>query len=183
MPRQNRTQYTIMGLLSIGEMSGYDIKRWVEDYLSFFWNESWGQIYPTLKKLENDGMISDVSSGSDARNKRIYALTPQGSECLKEYLRLPPAEEMMRNELLLKLFFGKAAGLDVIEKHIKRELQRQRDIEICRQRVSDDLDQCEDNGDDKYWKYGLMFGKMYNRMVIDWCENVLSDIRTEMNKR
>ena len=49
--KENKSKYAIMGMLSMGPMSGYDIKKRFEKSLSYFWNESYGQIYPILRKL------------------------------------------------------------------------------------------------------------------------------------
>jgi PadR family transcriptional regulator AphA len=32
-------------------MSGYDIRKTVQESIRFFWSESYGQIYPALKRL------------------------------------------------------------------------------------------------------------------------------------
>ena len=53
--RINKTQYAILGALSIQTMSGYDIKKWLLEVTGSFWAESPGQIYPTLSKLLADG--------------------------------------------------------------------------------------------------------------------------------
>ena len=42
----------ILGLLSIGPRSGYDIKAVVDRSTRFFWAASYGQIYPELRRLE-----------------------------------------------------------------------------------------------------------------------------------
>jgi PadR family transcriptional regulator AphA len=54
------TPFAILGLLSIEPMSGYDIRRNLDESLSYFWSESYGQIYPSLKKLEASRLIAPV---------------------------------------------------------------------------------------------------------------------------
>ena len=45
------------------------------------------------------------------RAKRIYSITEEGRERLKEWLAVPPQPEIPRNEMLLKLFFGETLRL------------------------------------------------------------------------
>ena len=56
MPKQNLTQYTVLGLLNMGPKTGYDIKQFVDSTMSHFWNESFRWIYATLEHLDADGL-------------------------------------------------------------------------------------------------------------------------------
>ena len=44
MARSNRTRYTVLGTLTHGPMTGYDIKKFIESSINNFWRESYGQI-------------------------------------------------------------------------------------------------------------------------------------------
>jgi DNA-binding PadR family transcriptional regulator len=46
-----QTDYVILGLLSEAPMTGYTIKRLIDIRFKFFWNESYGQLYPELRAL------------------------------------------------------------------------------------------------------------------------------------
>src|SRR3954465_8441682 len=99
------TPYAILGLLAIEPMSGYDIRRNLDDSLSDFWNESYGQIYPALRKLEAARLIATVKQGAtDARRRKLYTATAAGRARLRIWLSEPPRPQPPRNELLLKLF-------------------------------------------------------------------------------
>ena len=47
--KDNNATYVLLGLLSHNPMTGYDIKKSVATRMSYFWDLSYGQIYPTLK--------------------------------------------------------------------------------------------------------------------------------------
>lgn len=51
MDKKNKTGYVILGLLSDRSISGYGIKKLRERRFHHFWSESYGQIYPELKRL------------------------------------------------------------------------------------------------------------------------------------
>ncbi len=66
MKRESKTQYALLGILSQCEMNGYEIRKYIETTISFFWNESFGQIYPTLKRLEEEGLIREFEKKEDS---------------------------------------------------------------------------------------------------------------------
>jgi hypothetical protein len=44
--RATTSRYALLGMLSLGPGSGYDLKKRIEGSLAHFWSESYGQIYP-----------------------------------------------------------------------------------------------------------------------------------------
>ena len=46
-----KTRYVLLGLLQEEELSGYEMKKIIDIRMSFFWQESFGQIYPELSKM------------------------------------------------------------------------------------------------------------------------------------
>lgn len=107
MARTKKTWYAILGLLAWKPMSGYDIKKFVEIGLSHFWNESYGQLFPTLARLVDEGLaVKRNDPGSGRRKRFIYAITPRGHEALDEWLNSPSAPVRTRNEHQLKFFLS-----------------------------------------------------------------------------
>src|SRR3954467_5172712 len=84
--KQNAVTPVILGLLSLGPRSGYDIKNVVDRSTRFFWAASYGQIYPELRRLEAEGLIAGEDSPNGARERRAYKLTAAGREALREWL-------------------------------------------------------------------------------------------------
>ena len=72
-------------------MSGYDLKKFVEEAIRFFWNLSYGTIYPMLKRMESyrdklhDRMEHyksiEPESLEEARNSRHGALSHATLRC------------------------------------------------------------------------------------------------------
>lgn len=138
MAASNQTQLAVLGGLSIAPMTGYALREQIRDTLGHFWAESFGQIYPALSALERDGLIqrqAALRAGSST-----FALTPRGTERMRELLAEVPVLPKPRNGVLLRLFFGRqlgeeacrtlvadtraAAEVDLAElRHIREELQ------------------------------------------------------------
>src|SRR5689334_9730249 len=105
MKYQSRTKYTILGMLTIEAMSGYEIKQAIQQSTAFFWSESDGQIYPTLAQCVEKGWATYHEEASKtARSKKIYKITPAGKKELTCWLVKKVQNTPLRNELLLKLF-------------------------------------------------------------------------------
>ena len=108
-------------------MSGYDIKKIVDMGLSHFWNENYGQIYPTLDALVAERLATkSVDKSSGQRTRHLYSITPAGVKAFRQWLKQPTDPPITRNELQLKLFLGsqlpKKASLAMIEEYRVQQL-------------------------------------------------------------
>lgn len=112
MAKENRTVYVLLGLLNHEELTGYEMKKRIDRSLRFFWDAGFGQIYPTLKFLEERGWVEKRSDTMGQKLERIlYSITEMGRAELSRWLMEPPGEEVVKYEILLKLFFGGAQTL------------------------------------------------------------------------
>jgi DNA-binding PadR family transcriptional regulator len=97
--------YAVLGLLSREELSGYDLKRWMERPLGYFWSARHSQIYPELARLEEDGFVThEVVEQSGKPDKKVYRITAGGLEALKQWATQPPVSRPVRDELTLKAY-------------------------------------------------------------------------------
>ena len=107
MPARKKTEFAILGLLMWNPMSGYDIKKLVDVGLSHFWNENYGQIYPTLEKLVKNGLATKKTARKSGKRQRfVYTITPKGKEIFRDWVGRPTEPPVVRNELQLKLFLS-----------------------------------------------------------------------------
>lgn len=171
----SRTPYSILGCLSLEPMSGYDIKRFLDRTLVHFWSESYGQLYPALRALEEEGLIAGREvPGGRGREKRIYRITDAGRERLRAWLMEPAEPARPRYEHSLKLFFGFNAPPEVSLEHLAR-LRRQtantldgyRETEGRLARRATE----EPGSAAPYWLIVLRGGIRYCEMVIEWCDD------------
>jgi DNA-binding PadR family transcriptional regulator len=105
--------HVILGMLSLGIRTGYDIKQSVDRSTRFFLAASYGQIYPELKKLEDAGLIRGEDDPQGGRQRRAYDLTAEGRAVLDGWLADTDVSTYeLRDLALLKLFFSDAARPD-----------------------------------------------------------------------
>jgi PadR family transcriptional regulator AphA len=106
MSSLSATARVILGLLKFAPRTGYDIKR-VTDYSTrFFWRASYGQIYPELRALESAGLVRSREEPHGGRRRRVYELSAKGDRALSEWLASESDTYELRDEGLLRLFFG-----------------------------------------------------------------------------
>ncbi|PCK18754.1 hypothetical protein CEY02_18370 [Bacillus pumilus] len=56
MKTYNDTTYAILGFLTADSKSGYEVKQLIDKSLHHFWKISYGQIYPALKFIVEEGL-------------------------------------------------------------------------------------------------------------------------------
>ena len=74
-----------LGILSLGDASGYEIKKAFEDgALSHIHAASFGSIYPALNALVDGGLAVVREVEQEKRpDKRVYSITPAGQTALR----------------------------------------------------------------------------------------------------
>jgi DNA-binding PadR family transcriptional regulator len=103
-------QYAVLGLISAREagVHGYRLKSEFDALYGEFWALNYGQMYRTLDRLEQAGLIEGFDELQDRRpTRKVFRITPRGRKKLDAWLLNPPSQEPrpLRDELSLKLLF------------------------------------------------------------------------------
>ena len=182
MTKTNRSQQAVLGFLTRGPMSGYDIKRAIEGSIASFWSESYGQIYPVLRLLEAGGLVScrrDRTGGGRPRN--VYSITDPGRARLREWLSQPTVPGRIRHEELLKLFFGHEVepedNLRRIRDYRARQIQTLDRCRELRERLDAARSRPDPAADLPYWRMTLRYGELEAQWLTKWCDEVLVELR------
>lgn len=106
----------LLGLLSEGPATGYELSRDFDVSASVVWPAPKGEIYRELARLQDLGFaVPDDASG--IRNRRRWQITPSGRAELKRWLR-SGADYSLRYEPMLRAAFLGALGADDIAARI-----------------------------------------------------------------
>jgi PadR family transcriptional regulator AphA len=180
MPRENKSKYALIGILSLGPMSGYDIKKTIEVSLGNFWSESYGQIYPILKSLVEEGLATGtVVTQTGKPDRHVYALTDAGRQELQRWLRGPSEYEVGRSELLLKLFFGWQVPADESRRRVEAFRGLQQGLLKKYKGIEQWVKETEaDEPGLPYWLMTVSYGKHVSRALVEWCEETLAALRS-----
>lgn len=105
MAMKNKTRYAILGILTLSDCTGYDIKKYCDRIISYFWHENYGHIYPVLSSLVAEGVVLQTEAEEGSRRK-VYRITDAGRREFMDWLALTPETQPPRSEFLLKLSFS-----------------------------------------------------------------------------
>ena len=148
-PLPTPTGYALLGLLSFGrELSGYELKRWADDSLRFFWTSpAMSQVYRELERLAETGLVhqrSIVREGT--RPTKVYRLTPEGEQAIRAWLAEPPEPPSLKHPIALRVFLGHLVDPD----DLRKALEAHR--EWCDRMLADLAQVRAELGDDPKWR-------------------------------
>jgi PadR family transcriptional regulator, regulatory protein AphA len=113
MSKISYPRFIILGLLGLEPMSGYDIKKWVDISFRYFWEIGYSQIYPTLRALEKEGLVTmRIIHEESGPERKVYTISGKGLDELVKWLHSPEQKEY---EILLKLFFGDKLSPEILK--------------------------------------------------------------------
>ncbi len=96
-----------LGVLSMGERSGYEIKKTVEESFHHFFRAGYGSIYPALAELERTGHVTGREVAQEGRPaKRVYGITATGRDLLESALAGEEPRHVVRSEFLVLMYFA-----------------------------------------------------------------------------
>jgi len=173
----SKTQIVILGLLSEHPLSGYDIKKLIDIRFRFFWNESYGQIYPTLKKMVASKYIQALPIIDSKRSKQHYEITPLGRLTLQAWQDEKPEKESIRIELLLKIYFGSGRDPQTLIEFIKAfQSNHHQDLMILNA-FKKELSSIPDPFQHHQNILSVIeFGVKTNTAYLDWCQETLHNL-------
>ncbi len=166
-------KHAILGLLHYRDMHGYRIKQHMEQHFGHLWSINYGQIYPNLKRMEQEGLVTKkevLQSGTPTR--KLYSITPAGKKAFAEWLVSDPHGNMLlRDPFLLRfVFFGfgsRDRALDQVDAQIRSyEIQLEKRRENMR----------------KWHRQGIYvrqmgeLGLLLNEMILEWLKRSRGEI-------
>jgi len=169
LSRKNNTLYAILGIITRGPQSGYDIRKQFNASLRFFWSESYGQIYPMLKQIVQGGYAVQLES-DDPRKKKLYRITQEGQALFQEWLAEPVNPINYRDELLLKITFAGPEDTKVILAQLRKERDdMEKNIAVLSEQEAQARKQYH-NRELPTWLLTLRYGIISNEARLRWCE-------------
>jgi PadR family transcriptional regulator, regulatory protein AphA len=175
--RSSSSREILLGLLTIAPMSGYDLGLTIRGSVGHFWNESYGQIYPNLKRLTAEGLVTSKTERQKSKpDRHIYSITGEGREHLAGWLAVDPQPEIPRNELLLKLFFGAQVPVEILIGYVERMVATERAVVGKIMQVEEEIAANQQYPDAPYWKMAARFGQLELEAHLRWGEETLAEL-------
>ena len=169
------TSYAVLGLLTFGEMSGYDVSKVAEQSIAFFFTPAKSQIYSELRRLVSLGFATEREVEQDRRpDKRLYRITDRGRRALREWLETGEGEGgEIKSPFLVKVFFGAHMSRNALLAQV-REMRR-RDAEQLQ--VLKEIETLIKDQDEMFFpNLTLRCGLAHTRALIRWEDEVIREL-------
>lgn len=124
------TQSLILAILNFGDATGYEIKKQsTEGAFSFFVDISYGSIYPTLARLEDEKLVVGRSESQSGKpDKKIYSLTSKGRAAFVQSLGELPQKDKFKSEFLLLAMCADLCTPEIVECAINKQIGETKEI-------------------------------------------------------
>jgi len=167
----------LLAVLVSHPSSGYDLTKYFDSSVGFFWKASHQQIYRELARLEELGWLTAEAVAQAGRpDKKVFTVTQEGQAHLRQWLKEPAEPIPMRDDLLVKI----TAGHLVEPRVLQTELERQRVLHRERLAVYQELQKQyfpEPNALSAAGRCSyitLRCGMRYEMGWLDWCEEAIT---------
>jgi PadR family transcriptional regulator, regulatory protein AphA len=159
------TSYALLALLDqLGESTSYDIKQALDKSIQNFWPVPHTTAYEEPARLTAGGYLT-ARQEPNGRRRKLYSLTEEGRESLREWAAEPTAAPpQLRDEAMLKVFAG---GDPLPLREARAEWHREKLAEL--QGYLDEVHKAEGwEGSER----ALVAGVSYHRKMLELLEAV-----------
>lgn len=166
----------ILGFLMNSDKSGYLLKQNMNQSTSYFFDASFGSIYPALKRLEAKGMIQYREIVEGNKFKKMYSITKVGNDFFMKWISEPIVFIPTKQDHLVKVFFFNYLPKEIAIFNLKDLLKQ---LEPLQRHINDYKEKIINNYDvnQKAFRFStVLYGVDYYQFIINWCNNLIKKI-------
>jgi PadR family transcriptional regulator, regulatory protein AphA len=173
--------YAILGFLAKSPQTGYDLKtRCFDPSVNYFWAADQAQIYRTLDKLTEDGLVQNEIEYQDTRpNRKVYHITEKGRAELKRWLKTSIPLPMRREPHLVQLFFSDVLSNEEVIALLEEQIRLHRQLHAEYNHIPLPPLDAPMEREDLFGRFTLEFGLRLEQMQIEWLEACIARLREE----
>lgn len=178
--------YAILGLLNSRPMSGYDLKKIMQDSLHMYWSGNNNQIYKALVQLRSDDFLTVETHHQDgAPSKKIYHVTDKGRVALDAWIcSTPPETPEFKKPFLIQLAGAgrlKPEALEVLVLQYEHQLNTQLKMQQEKRRRANPFPGCTDQ---EKWIEDMIFDNIltFYQSELEWTRRVLEGLRQKIRE-
>jgi DNA-binding PadR family transcriptional regulator len=119
--------FLLLGLLTGGPRSGYDLRKWIAQTPLRGYSDSPGAIYPALRRLAKRGCVR-IEKPTGGRRRQQAEITDFGMQAFLDWLHRPVERQDVISrgeELLLRFAFMGPIGLDDLALQFLEQYERE----------------------------------------------------------
>jgi DNA-binding PadR family transcriptional regulator len=175
--------FAILGFLNYHPYSGYDLKKIFDSSVQHFWHADQSQIYRTLARLTEAGMVTmEVQPQADRPDRKVYHITDRGRAELLKWLSGPPSVDDQHSGSLIQVFFaGKLSDEEVLAKFEAFAAAMREMLAHYEQLPPQIIPYREEINSPReyfFWMLTLENGIHSTRSNLEWAESVIARIKS-----
>jgi PadR family transcriptional regulator AphA len=171
-------RHAVLGLLSSGPASGYDLLKLFEASLANVWPATQSQLYAELNRMADVGLVEVAAEGP--RGRKEYAITPRGAAELRHWMTEVEPDRVRRSDMLLRVFFLDVVSPEEAAAYLEREVEyaaeRYEGLSVLKEQVQ---------GNDRLSVYGrlaLEWGLRFSAFTREWAEWAEGELKSAREK-
>ena len=175
-------KYAILGLINRKPLTGYDITKEFNSGLVDFWYAKHSQIYPELKKLTDEDLISyETIIQGEKLEKKLYTISEKGKKCLQKWLiKEDPLEPTPKDIFRLKAYFCDEMDNNTLLRQFQSALNKHSErleyLKNCMEELSKKKDVSKVSSP-QFGDYIVLNGAiMREKTYIEWIEDCIKKI-------
>lgn len=174
-------KYAILGIVNKEPASGYDIAKTFNESLVQFWNAKHSQIYPELKKLNDEGLITyETCISGQVLERKVYSITEEGKRSLIDWIsKNEVIEPTPKDRFRLRVFFSNMLDSDTYKDLLSYQLiQRKEKLIFLNDRMKKFGENPPSFGDKGYGDYIVLEGAILREEAyVEWIKKCLESIK------
>lgn len=175
---KKKTRYVILGLLRDEAMTGYELKNCIDLRMSFFWQESYGQIYPELNYIVSEGLLErEEDNDSGNRAKIRYSITEKGKQVFDCWMAEEYEKDTVRSEALLKFFLADDSNKADVIHHLEKFHNQSFEHLKLYESFQESLKGAVQEHNHKYILHMLDLGIKQQKLNCDWSCDYLNELK------
>jgi DNA-binding PadR family transcriptional regulator len=175
-------EYAILGFLNYLPLSGYDLKKMFDTSVQHFWPADQSQIYRTLARLTDQGLIEmQVVHQEERPDRKVYHINAPGQAQLQGWLKGMPPMEPNRSASLIQVFFcGQLSDQEILAKFeavagmMRVVLDR---YKLIPAQLDEYTNLVNSPRESYFWLLTLDLGLRTMRANLEWAENVIEQLK------
>jgi len=169
-------KFPILGFLMDAALTGYDLKRRFQESVGFFYRVSDGSLYPALKKLARDKLVTMRTERHGKRARKVYSITPLGREHFLKMLAEPSPPVFVHDESQVKIYFGHHNPQSAMA-----HMQRMQSFNVVlAEHLSRLVGDMETRGEDPFRKVLLKFGHQLTAYTVQLIKKLQAEAAREL---
>lgn len=177
MPASNtRLRYIILGLLAQQPMSGYDVRRFLKSLSWLIGNPSAGGIYPALRGLLQDRLVTvNVKLREDRPPRKVYSITEAGRDELQRWIDRPVGPGTSMKAFMMRLILARHYSRAGLIAHMRQRQSEVAGHRLALRQISARLDEGADMGQ----RLALGYALSVAQAELAWLDSELGRLSQE----